>query len=232
MSLSQQKLLDLIYREFPSVLETEARTRINQALNDFCEQTLLFRKDVTVTITADTTAYDLDASIIRVDEVVSGTDVFTPLQKSPENYTKAESNVYWIQGDTIHIGDVSAGALTALDAGDTVTLRTRALLDDLNQYVQLLDSGGNPLYDSNGDPLYTVAASYISGPDIASQFHEAPVWRVLSDLYLGNTQLPVHERLAMSRAYMGRYDDVVRKAKMAAGRGHRGQGFTTTLHWY
>jgi hypothetical protein len=231
--MTQEKMYDMLHQQFPEIRETEAEQRLNAAVDEFSERTMIFHSTVNITTVASQTEYTINANIIRIDSVIQGSTVFTQIARRPENYTGGGTeSVYYLQGDTIHLGTLGTRTLGALDAGLTVKLHCRAKPDTLGQYVALLDSSGDAVVDLNGDPIYVVASELTGGPDIPRQFHVAVVYRVLSDLYLITPKFSPRERIAMSREYERKYNRIVRDAASYANRNHSGEGFNIQPHLY
>ncbi|MDX1486568.1 MAG: hypothetical protein R3268_00100 [Acidiferrobacterales bacterium] len=230
--ITQQQLIDMVQKHFPHAGETEVLLMLNQAVKEFCQDTKILRELVTVTTVANTTAYTLDADVIQVDEVTEGTTLYTPLQKRPEHFRASKEKVYWIDKGVINIGNVADGAISALSAGLTINLHCRTLANDLSEFVQLLDQAGNPVFDNNNDPIYVVNQDYVDGPNIPKQFHKAPAYKAIADLYPDQTDMDLVDRLRMSDKFQSMYERLVRAAQAHAEINHSGQGFSLTPHYY
>ena len=67
--MTQNQLIDLVRKQFPSISVIEIRSHLNDALDEFCSSTKILTSAFQFTSVADQRYYDLDGQIIEVTSV-------------------------------------------------------------------------------------------------------------------------------------------------------------------
>jgi len=232
--MTKQFIIDRVLADFPDKGFKEIERRLTDAAKIFATKTKMIRDAITVTTTTDDTEYTLDTRIVRVDRVSRGTTELDRLTGHPIRSATASSTyeVWYVDGRTIHLGYLGENQLTAYDADTDIVLHCRVRPLDLDQFIQMLDTLGDPIYDALGDPVYVTGTIVDNDAWIAEELHETIIDKVKSDLWLDRVTAPMPERIAMHRAYREKWKEGVRTGQAMGLNAYATGGITLVSHRY
>lgn len=194
--MTQKKMMEIIMDQFPDRGETELRTMLNSANDQFVNETKIIRGWDTITSKAETVEYSFDdmdthggGTPLLIEKVKVDGD---PVLRLPDHTDRA----WTTEMDTLLIGnyDTENGnvALTSFDERFDIEI-----------------------YGSFSDPGF--GESLDSTPNYPRAFHEAPMARVLEKLYARSGVLE------LTRYWRNEYQEIRMKAKQRVGaRGTKG----------
>lgn len=183
--MTQQQMLELLEVSFPSVMEKTLRVMLNDANDQFVDDTRIIRNNTTITTTADTTEYAFSEFAISGDDplyiqrvILDGTELPRLPRHGDRAWTTRESTL--VVGN-YEIENYNA-QLTAVAAG--LDLKIFAVYEDAGFSTTLTEE-----------------------PNYPKAFHEAIVARVAEKLHA------INGNLELTRYYRAEYQDYVRRAK-------------------
>lgn len=198
--MTQQEMVELLQLSFPSVLEKTLRVMLNDANDQFVEETRIIRSDQTIQTSADQTEYPFSDFAIDGDNPLYLQRVFfdgDELYRLPEHEDKAwtsREKTLIVGNYEVELGQVK---LTALESGNDLKIRA--------------------VYEDSG-----FGSDLSSEPNYPAAFHEAILIRVQEKLH------GISGNLEMVRYYRGEYQAYRRRAKAWVGsQGTKGQYQTT-----
>ena len=259
MATQQHLLDDLLAQHPPGAIgagaggfgETAMRYFLNNAIALFCEEARLYRDVLTITTTADTTAYALGVAgssvavaVLRVTIPTLGGTYGTALV--PRLMDPIEDLVLPSGGDAypavfyirpgadgayyLHVGTLGSRALVALPVGTAVEVHRVAQPAPLTDGT-LLYADGLPVEDEDGNAVTVVSDGEADVLALPEPFHLAPVHYASAQLYLRRTDLSMPERIAMQRINLQEYRRLLRPAR-AYGEAGKSRGIHPRPYHY
>lgn len=194
--MTQKQMIEMLRLSFPDVLEKTLRVMLNEANDQFVDETRILRNSTSISTTADTTEYAFSEFAISGDNplyiqrvILDGTELLRLPQHENQAWDTRES--------TLIVGNYQTTdnqvELSAVDSG--LTLEVFAVYED-----------GGFGTDLTAEPAYPKA------------FHQAIFSRVAEKLHAAKGDL------ALARYYRAEYQDYRKRAKQYIGsKGTKGQ---------
>lgn len=217
--MTQGQMIELIQQHHPGMGETLIRLNLNRAQDDFCTQAETNKSTFTDTSVAGQRYYDLNSKVLHITEVQVN-DVSIPrLIGKP------------IIDDDEHTGaGLSAGANSTNDRfwyidsarlGIVEKIAGVTTRDDKVSDYQSISKAGLEIRTFAISKVIDFTSSLTSSSKIPEQFHDALIYKVISEGYtLGGTQ---EVRPDMATYFDRKYLEMVKKGRKFARGGYTGK---------
>lgn len=216
--MTQKQLIELIQQHHPKMGETELRLALNRAQDDFTAKTEIIKTTYVQLSSPGKRYYNLDDQILRVlrvqindvdiprlvsapniddDEFDGATGLTTPSSSSNDRY-------WYINSKRLGVVEKVTNAITRDDK--------------ISDYQSISEEKEMRIYAMSQATDFTTDLTEVS--EIPSQFHDALVYKVISDAYLRGTSATFN--LQASQAFDMKYKELVKDAKTHSRRNHTG----------
>jgi len=210
--MTQKQLIELIQQHHSAMGETEIRLALNRAQDDYCAKTELIKTTYTQTSAAGKRYYTLDSQILKITRVqindvdiprlignpIIDDDEFDGASGLGAPSTTSDERYWYISNDRLAIVEKATNNVTR--EGKTSDYQSISEVKEIRIYAiaQATD--------------FTTDLTEVSG--IPNQFHDALVYKVISDAYL---KAGVEEfNPQASQIFEGKYQALVRDGKKNA----------------
>ena len=210
--MKQLELIELVQQHHPQMGDTEVRKSLNRAQNDYCARTELIKQTYIQTSVAGRRYYNLDENIITILSIQINDVTIPRLQGDPiidddefdgasglgAPSTTSDERYWYISNDRLAIVEKATNNVTR--EGKTSDYQSISEVKEIRIYAiaQATD--------------FTTDLTEVSG--IPNQFHDALVYKVISDAYL---KAGVEEfNPQASQIFEGKYQALVRDGKKNA----------------
>jgi len=216
--LTVPKMIDLIQHHHPDSPATTLAHLLSNAQEQFVRKTKNNVRISVIDVDGQTVVGETEASpLSKLDRNSAFLWQFYKDDSVPTVCIKANSSVMYVLG----IAEMD-------NAGDPVENYSATFRKDGS--ILLYDEEGEPLDDFQGDtddimirftkvPTQLVVSTY-SSPDIDGEFCQGLVDKVISDLYSGRTDMPVQDRLMLSRHHKNLWMEAVNEGKRSFNMSH------------
>jgi hypothetical protein len=208
--MTQKQMIELVQQHHPAMGETETRLALNRAQSDYCDRTELIKTTYTQDSVAGQRYYTIDSSILRIaaiqindveiprligkpiiddDEFDSQTGLTAPTTSSNDRY-------WYVDSDRLGIVEKITGAVTRDDRQTDYQsisvvkeIRVLAIAKAADFTINLTEETALP-----------------------TQFHDALVYKVVSDGYLRGENLQPQ----LSQLFDMKYKELIKSGKKRA----------------
>jgi hypothetical protein len=207
--MKQRTMLELIKQHHPQMGNAEARIKLNNAQDDFCAKTELIRNTYRQLSTAGKRYYTLDKDILRILKVqlddidiprlleppVIDDDEFDGAQGRQDANTGATKYAWYVSNKRL-------GVVEYIPEGITIN-------HNKTYYQSISTSDLEIRLFTIGQASDFTSATMNNESDLPTQFHEALVYKVVSDGYLSGDNLQPE----LSQLFDAKYMSLVKEAK-------------------
>ena len=193
-----REMIELVQQHHPNMQETEAKKAINRAIQNFARKTKIVMATDSTTTDGSTTSYALSTlctgyDVVEIDRVeLASKQIPRTINKLVVGASAYGSgkNVWWIDGEYFMLANDSSTTITPVSTDKSLCVWFTGVPRDL--------------------------ASLGDSPEFDSDFHDAPVNKVISEGYERKASLD------MARHYYIKYRDSIKEAIMSRNRRHVG----------